>query len=269
MELRIITKRYADMRLDFLDRGALLGKPTWGFRIVGEKGNKTIEPDLELVPYLRGMVERRSRGDTLLSICRWLGAEGAKPSRSAVWHPMTVRKVLTSPALKGRRLNEAGKVILRHEGIMSASERGKLQAVIDANPHRGPTTADTAPLTHAVICDLCDRPMLHHKTWNLRKDGTRSYNHYYRCKGTDVEASTCRNMIPQAELEDWADHWFTEDGPFANVELVETIVVPGYDHAAELAEGLRPRSANLTLMTFLGQTKRTSGGACPPQGIAT
>lgn len=237
MELRIITKRYADQRRDLLERGSLIGKAPWGFEIVGEKGNKTLLPDPALLPYLKGMVERALRGDTLLSICRWLDGEGAKPVASATWHPKSVSQILRQPALKGRRLDAKGRVIGKHDGVMSAAEWNKLQAALDARPRRrGPVTSATPFLTSSLVCGLCGGPMYRIRSTTRRNDGSANINSYYRCKGSDRAPSTCRNMVPQGHLEAWVDQWFTNDGPYATTELVETVVTPGRDHSAEVAE---------------------------------
>ena len=78
--------------------------------------------------------------------------------------------------------------------------------------------------------------MYRHRSYSQRKDGTRLHNLYYRCTGTDKAPSRCRNSIPLDDVEAFVNLWFTEDGPFARTEIVETVVVNGADHSAELAE---------------------------------
>jgi site-specific DNA recombinase len=239
VELRIISKRYADQRQDYLDRGVLLGKPGFGFEVVGEKGDKTLKPIPGKVPYLLGMIERALRNDTLLSIGRWLDAESIEPVHGGKWHPQSVANVLRSPALKGRRLDGSGRVLMKHEGVMSVSDWAALQAALNKRPHRrGPVTEATPCLTGSIVCDVCGGPMLKHRsTGQTRKDGTRDILFYYRCKGSDKTPSQCRNMIRLEDADRYVDRLFTdEDGSFEDVQIVERVTVPGDDHAAEIAD---------------------------------
>ena len=43
-------------------------------------------------------------------------------------------------------------------------------------------------------------------------------------------------MVPLDEMDAWVNAWFTQDGPFAHTEIIETITVPGNDYADEIAE---------------------------------
>ncbi|HUJ64664.1 MAG TPA: recombinase family protein, partial [Acidimicrobiales bacterium] len=237
IELRTIKKRYADQRRDLLERGSFIGRPPFGFTVVGEKGNKSLVPDPVLVPYLHGMVDRAIRGDTLLSIAKWLDSEGIEPVQGGTWHPKSVSQVLRNPALKGRRLDAKGKVQLKYEGIMSAAEWADLQAALNSRPHRGPVRKETAFLTGSILCDVCGGPMYRMQSKKRRKDGTFYVNPaYYKCRGSDKERSTCHNMIRQDEIEPWVNQWFTGDGPFASTEIVELVVLNGADHSAEIED---------------------------------
>jgi hypothetical protein len=247
VELKLIKKRYADMRQMIKDNGALLGKPPFGFIIVGEKYAKTLAPDPSLVSYLRGMIDRALRGDTLLSICRWLDAEGVAPAKGEKWSPTSASNVLRNPVLKGRRVDAQGKVLLKFESLLSAAQFAELQSTLNRHSVRhGKSTSETALLTGVIECDLCGGPMYRINSATKRKDGTKNICTYYRCKGKDYEPSRCRNSVPLSDIESWLDQWFTyfnDDehgapfgGPFADTEIVETTVVAGDDHAAEVAE---------------------------------
>jgi hypothetical protein len=78
--------------------------------------------------------------------------------------------------------------------------------------------------------------MYRYRSVHPRKDGSKNVHEYYKCKGIDQEPSTCRNLVRVDLIEQWVNGWFTEDGPFAETEIVEMVVVPGSDHSAEIAE---------------------------------
>ena len=235
-ELEATKERYEVARRDLIGKGALVGPPGWGYIVVGDKFNKSLAPDPALVPHLRGMIELAMRGDSYLSICRWLDAEGVLSSRGAKWSPSSVASVLHNPALMGRRY-ENGKVVMKFDSLLSAAEFAALQAEFDRRPKkRGPVATDTAMLTNVIRCAMCGGPMYRNNSRSPRKDGTFSVYTVYRCKGPDQAPSRCVNSIEAQDIDAWVNAWFMEDGTFAHTEIVETITVPGDDHADEIAE---------------------------------
>lgn len=239
MELRMITKRIADNRDDLVERGSFVGKPCFGFDIWGERGDKTLIPNPKLAPYLRGMVDRARQGDTLLSICHWLDSEGIEPPKGGTWHPKSVSQILHNPSLKGRRyFTHKGKSrVLKHDGIISAADWQALQDVLDARPgHRGPILSKTAPLTGAIVCDLCGGPMYKQTSTTTRKDGSKYKVDFYRCHGDGKNPSRCRNGVNRQAVEDFVDDWFTQTGAFAHTPVMETVVVKGHNHEDEIAD---------------------------------
>ena len=63
----------------------------------------------------------------------------------------------------------------------------------------------------------------------------------YRCDGKPRQPSTCKNMIPAADIEAWVDEWFTIPASaggsgFADVEILESVYVPPQGHADEIQE---------------------------------
>ncbi len=238
IELRLIKKRVAEQRATLRDAGALVGKPPFGYVVTGEKGGKSLVLDPALVPVLRGMIDRALAGDSFLSICRWLDEEGVPTPRGDKWSPKSVTNALRNPALKGRRYEgDPPKVVLKFDGLLTSTQFDTLQFALDKRPHRrGSVTSSTATLTGVIECEGCGGPMYRIRSATTHKDGTKNVLTYYRCKGTDIEPSKCANMIPLDDIESWVDLWFTADGPFARTEIIETTVVPGDDHKAEVEE---------------------------------
>ena len=56
-----------------------------------------------------------------------------------------------------------------------------------------------------------------------------------RCDGTPKEPSICRNMIPADSIEGWVNMQMT-DLPIGEMPVIETVVVPGNDHADEIEQ---------------------------------
>jgi hypothetical protein len=76
-----------------------------------------------------------------------------------------------------------------------------------------------------------------YKQRSTKRKNNKTYTSiHYRCKGDDRNPSTCRNGIRQDEIESFVNLWFTEDGPFAGTEIVETILVNGDEHSDEITE---------------------------------
>lgn len=238
------SKRYLRMQRGLRAANCLVGKPPWGFAVVPhpeDAEHKTLAVDPELEPVLIEVIQRTLRGDTFASMCQWLDGEGIKPRYGGRWHSKSLTQVLRNPCLKGRQVSAVGKTLLTFEGLINSREFDQLQQALDNRPNkRGPVTGQTAMLTNIVVCAKCGRPLYRFQTRNTRKDGSKYVKRYYRCKGTDQQPSTCRNMVPLPTLHDWLDKWFTigasEGGAFGDVEIVETLVVPGHGYEDQIAE---------------------------------
>ncbi|MGH9046168.1 MAG: recombinase family protein, partial [Acidimicrobiales bacterium] len=252
IERSMIAKRIADSQATIRENQALIGKEPFGFEIEGDRYHKTLALDPRLVPYLRDMVAKAMKNEPLHAIARWLDAEGVipvtlrdkvpegvrqevlGPPLKAKWSTVSVRRVLHSPALKGRRLDADGKVLVKHEGILTSGQWDALQAQLASRPNkRGPTKNDSAMLTGSILCALCGSPMYRKPCPTTHKNGTIHINTYYRCDGKNQERSRCKNMIPLSAVDDYVNAWFTEVGAFASTEIVERISLPGDDHRAE------------------------------------
>jgi site-specific DNA recombinase len=227
-ELELITKRSNDTREFLIDNGFLVGKPPWGYLIVPSGDHKTIAPDPKLVPYVIQMFERYLDGHTLTAICEWLDAEGISPPGGAViWNLRSAGEILRNPVYgTGRRVNGAGKTILRTEPIVEAALQRKVIEKLASNPRRrGAIAPDAALLAGIIFCDTCGRPM-------YRKHASTGM--VYRCNGTMREPSTCKNNISLEETDARVDRYMRVT--MARWPRYETIVVPGNDHEDEIAD---------------------------------
>ena len=229
IELETITERYAEARADLIERGALVGRPPFGFLVEGERRSKTLVPDPALRPILLEVIRRTIAGDTYSSICRYLD-EHVPTEKGGLWAPSSLRHILRSPALKGKRY-EGKRLVLEHKGLMTAAEWKDLQKAIEKRPkRRGPMRADSSLLTGIIHCALCDGRM-----YRFTSPGAEGPISYYRCKGPAQAPSTCRNMIPLIAVEEWVVGWFTGD-VFGPTEVMERVTVNGDGHDEEIAE---------------------------------
>jgi DNA invertase Pin-like site-specific DNA recombinase len=187
---------------------SFIGRAPFGYRTVCAEGcgpvkgkhphHKTMEPDPETAPYVKGMADRYLRGATFADICGWLDAEGVKPAAGGKWWHATVARILGSPTLIGRRKH--GGVVSRYEPILDMFTYRRLQARLAANP-RPVAAKNSAAFAGVAYCVKCGRILYSRHIANTRKDGSKQWNFYYRCDGTAREPSRCRNMIPMADLD--------------------------------------------------------------------
>jgi len=264
---RLMTeKRYKDARQTIEANGGHIGKAPFGFEITGDTYSKTLSPDDRLKPYVKEMVRRVLKDETLRSIARYLDAEGvltvndrpraAKGERQRVladgplsgrWSSTSVGNVLRSRDLYGehwsdrRKDKKTGEVLeprklLEHKPIIEKDEWLRVQRVLTANKYRrGKQTGEQAMLTGSLFCGVCGGPMYRHFS------GKSHDVAYYRCKGTEQVHSMCRNSIRLSLLDEWVNQWFLLD----HSEIIATEVLShANDHTAEI-EDLKQQAAQL------------------------
>jgi DNA invertase Pin-like site-specific DNA recombinase len=221
-ELAMITERSKDTYQYLTSGNYLVGKPPYGFRVAESGKHKTLVPDPEQAGFIRTAVTWYLSGISLRDICAKLDERGAKPVHGDSWSPVSLSTVFRNQSLIGRRTDAQGRTILRHEPILDRPTWDKLQAELDRKANRkGVAPAGTHWLTGVVACAKCQGPMY---LINKRR--------YFRCHGSDRQPSTCRNMIPVTELEDFVNHRLSSDPGY----VIRTIVTPGEGHDAEIAE---------------------------------
>lgn len=137
--------------------------------------------------------------------------------------------------LAGRRTDASGRTVLRVSPILDLDTWRKVQAELGRKASKKGAVRAGAPLLGGVaICGKCGGPMYRLRAQNVRKDGSKHFNVYYRCWGTDVKPSTCRNMFPLGELEARVEKYMTTT--LARWPRYETVVTPGHGHEEEIYE---------------------------------
>jgi hypothetical protein len=216
------------------ERGGFIGKPPWGYELVGERYERKLRPVPSLVDVQREMVARALAGDPYSTIGYWLDEQGVEPAQGGRWTAVSVANALRQPALKGQSIGADGKVAHKFDGILTATEWRRLQVALDARPkRRGAVTNGSPLLLGSIECGLCGTKM---QRWNC---GTKAAPRYaYRCNRADGKKDLrgCRNQVRLDDADEWVSLWFTGFGPWANTELVTQTIVPGDDHAAEVSD---------------------------------
>jgi site-specific DNA recombinase len=227
-ELELITKRSKDTQGWLRDNGFLIGKPPFGFTTVAHGGHRTLTPDPAEAEAIRQAAKRYLAGESLRKTCGWLDAEGIKLRHGGRWSPVSLGQVFRNESLIGRRTDAQGRVILKHDPILDRATWTRLQAELDRKASRtGVAPAQTAMLTGVAVCAKCGGPM-----YRIYTGKAPNRLAYYRCHGTDQDPSTCRNMVPVAELDAWVDARMRRDGGY----VLETVVTPGTGHDDEIAD---------------------------------
>jgi len=228
------SQRYRRMQRGLREAEYLVGRPPFGYAIVAKDNHKTLEPDPVLAPIVLGMVDKFLAGETFTAICEWLEAEGVKPPNGGTWQLKTVRDILKNTTLIGRRKDGSGKTVLRFTPILDDMGKWRaLQHKLDSMPRKRNYAAGTAMLAGVVFCAKCGGVMHRHRVYNVRKDGSRQYNIYYRCNGEVRNRSECGNMIPLADLDAEVDRAVRA----RELPLVVRVLIPGQrDHLDDIAE---------------------------------
>jgi DNA invertase Pin-like site-specific DNA recombinase len=221
------SERYRRMQKHLRDRNYLVGRPPYGYLIVAKDNHKTLAPDPETGPYVARAAERYLDGQSLREVCEWLTAEGVRPP-GRIWTPKTLGRMFRNPAITGRRKDGAGRTVLRYEPLIDVFTWKQLVARLDSVPgRRGPLSGERPMLSGVAVCGKCDGPM-----YRINARGFW----YYRCYGTVTKPSTCANMVPMTELENWVNLWFSETGDFGQGEIMEVVPIPGNGHQDEVDE---------------------------------
>jgi site-specific DNA recombinase len=227
-ELELITKRSKDTQSFLRDNGFLVGKPPFGFTTAAHGGHRTLAADPAESEAIRAAAKRYLAGDSLRAVCGWLDSEGTEPRHGGRWSPVSLAQVFRNESLIGRRTDAAGRVILKHDPVLDRETWTRLQARMDEKASRtGIAPKDTALLTSIAVCAKCGGPM--YRIYG-GKEPNRTAS--YRCHGTDRDPSSCRNMVPLAELDSWVDARMRHDGGF----VLETTVTPGTGHDDEISD---------------------------------
>jgi DNA invertase Pin-like site-specific DNA recombinase len=226
------------------------GMVPFGYMPVKLAKNFGYSPDPEYAPLVVEMAERFLRGETLGGIARWLRDLGVpspknvirkrngKPLTDTPWSPSVVRMILQSPAVlgavadtRGTPLRDAGGfVVYRSEPLISREVYEAIQARLALNV--APVKVNTSPLLRVLFC-TCGAPM--HATTTRRSENGKGYSYrYYHCHSSHLRDGKCSAPRINADrLEEAVFGALLDNAGW--YELTEKKVIPGRDHAEDIA----------------------------------
>ncbi len=181
--------------------------------------------------YVPEIFARVIAGESLGAIARWLDAEGVAPTSGNKWWSRSLGLLVRNATYAGRRTDDAaGKTIHKCEALVDAATFRRAGEALDGRPKRGPANADgRAMLAGVLSCPRCDDSPMYRINAGGRGRGGADY---YRCSGRGSQRRGCGNMVLLAAADALVSQWAANfDGP-----VMERRLVPGTDHAAELAE---------------------------------
>lgn len=200
--------------------GGVSSRAPWGYETSGQRYAKTFTPTTEGRRIVPEVYARVIGGESLATVAKWLENE---TSRS--WWPTTVGKMIRNATYRGAVENMEGKVIHRCEPLVDARTWRLAGEALATRPKSGPRNAENRALLAGVLkCDRCDdSPMYRHGT---AKD-------WYRCTGRGASRTGgCGKMVRVSFVDGVVGMLMRDD----TRDIMETVVVPGHDYAAELEE---------------------------------
>ena len=164
-----IMARTADLRA----RGKLVGRPAFGFAVAGTKYDKRLEPTDIGIKYVPEIFRRIAKGDSLVTVARWLDSEGVHPnSRDATnWSPTSISQMIRNRVYVGQRKRTeikkgkgkrgTGATLLTVTPLVDAKLWSDANARLDNSPRgrRGPATGEKTLLSGTLKCGNCGAPM--------------------------------------------------------------------------------------------------------------
>ncbi len=256
LERGMMTERLANARRHL--RGTtrhVSGRAPYGLKIAPapDGKGKVLVRDPEAVAIIREIARRlvgnrETPGETRAAIAADLNARGVQPPRVRTalkpnpkpsrWSGTGAALVVEHPSVQGHRVDERGHVRRDDEGmplvfwepVLSANEVADVSAALQAR-----SFASRAPssgrhwLSSVAVCGTCGRAL----TFGNNQPYPTSPNAepIMRCAG--VAGDRCKGTrITVTNLAEYVTTEFLTSA--GDMEAVETVFVPGVDHAAEL-----------------------------------
>jgi hypothetical protein len=234
-----IRDRSMNRQADLIARKRLVGRPSFGYQVVGTKYDKTLAPTDVGRKYVPEIFQRVAVGHTLLSVAKWLDSEGVKPnSREGVkWSPQSISQIIRSwvylgqrracPIVDGKVQRGKGETLLEFDPVVDEDLWLKANQRLDIATRggkRGPVNGEKPLLSGALQCGNCDSPMY--------KIKPRRYAVSYRCHGKMPQPKGCGTMVPMELLDSIVDESMRSD----HRVMLKTEFVPGENHDAEIAK---------------------------------
>lgn len=113
---------------------------------------------------IRGAAARILAGESLRSIVQTLNADGIVTVTGKSWQPITLRRLLLSPRVGGKRKNRAGRVVKADWPAIVDDVTFKRVTEVLSDPSRkigGPPSSRVYLLTGGLVrCGICEAPLI-------------------------------------------------------------------------------------------------------------
>jgi DNA invertase Pin-like site-specific DNA recombinase len=215
--------------------GAITSRPPFGYTVEGAKHNKRFI----VVESLRAIVETIFKmciaGDSLVTVAKWLDAEGVKTARGGKWSNTALKNIINNTAYMGYISDDNGRVIGQCPEIIDAATHKAANTALKSRPKRGPILAENSALcARVLLCPVCRNanhaPMYRIQGGGGPKGGGQAY--YYRCAGRGAQRKGCGNMVRL----DLVDAMLDKDMSINHERILKRVYVPGHNHDAEIAD---------------------------------
>ncbi|MEV3857273.1 recombinase family protein [Streptomyces sp. NPDC050095] len=210
------------------------GRAPYGYTVTGEKGNYRLTVNEDEADVMRRIAAEVIEGRSYLSIARDLTADGIpSPKAGKQWELQTVRALVKSPAIIGRKVHK-GKEVIGDDGmpvqaadsLISFTTWTVLQRAVKDKAINAPSRkrSNQTPLLGVVLCAGCGKRM-------YRNPG-RSVNHRprYRCHNNHCDV----HSIVEEEIWALLNAWFRLTA--SGVERRTLYVVHGVDNRPQIEE---------------------------------
>lgn len=279
MEADAAADRVASSRAYLLTSARWGGSsPPFGYRTFAKDGARYLEINPETADIVREAARRVITGEPVNAICRDFEDRGVpspadtyrrnRSGKDFVWHPRTLKGILTSPTLPGWKTrsedvpgkkyktrvlvrDQDGRSIRVADPLLEKETFDALQnALIKAASPSGPRSATPrTPLLHVIKCGGCGRNLQLHTSRKQRKDGTFRVTEKIRCLSR-IGSAACPGYVFASD-EDIVDP--------VRSQLVEVIGDLPVTHrvyirrhtAAEGAPGVSPQAVNTDHWTYV------------------
>lgn len=199
-ESRERSRRVRERKAAHRTAGYWVTKPPLGYRTVGPKGRKCLEPDPEWAPVVLELFERFDRGESYDRLAGWLNRAGRRTRSGRPFTRTTVQRILSGWAYGGIQASRTTgeRLPVRAETFIPRDlwERCRERASGTGGRLRPPRLY---PLSGLVRCGACGAAC-HVSSgggWYLG----REYPRRYRCPLVRAGACDNRGTVPVAELE--------------------------------------------------------------------
>ena len=215
--------------------GGITSRPPFGYAVEGPRHGKYFVIVESLEETVKTIFAKCITGDSLITIAKWLDAEGVPTARGGKWSNTALKNIINNRAYMGYITDNDGKTIGKCPVIIDAATWNTANKTLSARPNHGPIlTENRALCTGSLFCPKCSSPMyrISCKTGPVLKDGSRAREYFYRCAGRGAQRKGCGNMVWLNAVDALVNKAMSTD----NAPVIIRKFVPGHNHADEIAD---------------------------------